>query len=150
MRRTADVQQKVRTPHKAVGELRRKATQIAAPKLDLDAQAEKRRFWITFFERNFKGKIISAKMGKICWQSTIRNLHAAATVRFDSQLRKTITHQAATARNLAPTIHCDLHRLNCKTQTHSTNKEEKSPGTQLHLRTQIEPTSTAKRRCRSP
>jgi hypothetical protein len=89
-------------------------------------------------------------MGKICWQSTIRNLHAAATVRFDSQLRKTITHQAATARNLAPTIHCDLHRLNCKTQTHSTNKEEKSPGTQLHLRTQIEPTSTAKHRRQSP
>ena len=49
-------------------------------------------------------------------------------------------------------VHCDLRRLTCKAQKHSINKEEKKVtwNPQLHLRTQIEPTSTAKHRRQSP
>ena len=46
-------------------ELRATASETAAPKPDFDAKAKKRRFCSTF-KRNFKRKIISAKMEKIC------------------------------------------------------------------------------------
>ena len=45
-------------------ESRTTATQTAAPKPDLDAQAERRRFWSTF-KRNFKGKSPAPKWEKI-------------------------------------------------------------------------------------
>jgi len=68
-------------------ELRTTATQIAAPKPDLDGQAEKDDF-DTLFKRNFKKKIISAKIKKKCCQSTIRNFHAITTVRFTTRTYK--------------------------------------------------------------
>ena len=46
-------------------ELRATASEIVAPKPDLDARAKKRRFWSTF-KRIFRRKITSAKMEKIC------------------------------------------------------------------------------------
>ena len=46
-------------------ELRAMASEIAAPKPDLDAKAKKDDFE-ALFKRNFKRKIISAKIGKIC------------------------------------------------------------------------------------
>ena len=46
-------------------ELRATASEIVAPKPDLDARAKKRRFW-PLFKNIFRRKITSAKMEKIC------------------------------------------------------------------------------------
>jgi len=46
-------------------ELRATASEIAPPKPDLDAKAKKDDFE-ALFKRNFKRKITSAKMDKIC------------------------------------------------------------------------------------
>ena len=51
-------------------ELRATASEIVAPKPDLDARAKKRRFWSTS-EKKIRRKITSAKMEKICWQITV-------------------------------------------------------------------------------
>ena len=49
--------------------LRATASEIAAPKPDLDAKAKKRRFWSTL--KKNKRTITSAKIEKICWQITV-------------------------------------------------------------------------------
>ena len=57
-------------------ELRATASEIAAPKPDLDAQAKKRQFCSTF-EKDLKKinrKITSAKVEKICWRITVAAL----------------------------------------------------------------------------
>ena len=99
-------------------ELRAMASEIAAPKPDLDAKATKRRFWSTF-KRNFKRKIISAKIEKICWQIHFRSLDAAIPIRFtifsckrQRVLRMQPLHQAT----LTQPLQCDLQRLSSKTQ----------------------------------
>ena len=51
-------------------ELRATASEIVAPKPDLDARAKKNDFE-PLSKRNFRRKIISAKMKKICWQITV-------------------------------------------------------------------------------
>ena len=51
-------------------ELRATASEIVAPKPDLDARAKKDDFE-ALFKRIFRRKIISAKMDKICWQITV-------------------------------------------------------------------------------
>ena len=51
-------------------ELRATASEIVAPKPDLDARAKKDDFE-ALFKRIFRRKIISAKMEKICWQITV-------------------------------------------------------------------------------
>ena len=51
-------------------ELRATASEIVAPKPDLDARAEKKDFE-TLFKRILRRKIFSAKMEKICWQITV-------------------------------------------------------------------------------
>ena len=47
-------------------ELHATASEIAAPKPDLDAKAKKRRFWSTILKGILKSKINSAKIEKIC------------------------------------------------------------------------------------
>ena len=51
-------------------ELRTTASEIVAPKPDLDARAKKDDFEAVF-KRIFRRKITSAKMEKICWQITV-------------------------------------------------------------------------------
>ena len=76
-------------------------TGIAAPKPDLDAKAEKRRFW-SVFKRDFKRKIASAKIAKICWQITIAAWMQPLQYDLQSSAAKdnSITHAAAAASNL--------------------------------------------------
>ena len=76
-------------------------TGIAAPKPDLDAKAEKRRFW-SIFKRDFKRKITSAKIAKICWQMTIAAWMQPLQYDLQSSAAKdnSITHAAAAASNL--------------------------------------------------
>ena len=82
-------------------ELRAMASEIAAPKPDLDAKATKKTI-LKHFKRNFKRKIISAKIEKICWQITF----AALMQPFQYDLRSSaakdnsITHAAAAPSNL--------------------------------------------------
>ena len=53
-------------------ELRAMASEIVAPKPDLDARAKKKTILKHFLkERIFRRKITSAKMEKICWQITV-------------------------------------------------------------------------------
>ena len=66
-------------------ELRTLASEILAPKPDLDARAEKKNDFEALFKRIFRRKITSAKMEKICWQITV-----AATAR--SNLDATTRH----------------------------------------------------------
>ena len=86
-------------------ELRAMASEIAAPKPDLNAKVKKRRFWSTF-KRNFKRKIISAKIGKICWQMTIAAWMQPLQYDLQSSAAKdnSITHAAAAPSNLDAAI----------------------------------------------
>ena len=63
-------------------EVRTRATQTAAPKPDLDAQAEERRFWSTFPRKFEKENHQCQNEEKICCQNTIRNFHAAIIIQF--------------------------------------------------------------------
>ena len=84
-------------------ELRAMASEIAAPKPDLDAKAKRQKDdFEALFKRNFKRKIISAKIEKICRQFTF----AALMQPFQYDLRSSaakdnsITHAAAAPSNL--------------------------------------------------
>ena len=108
-------------------ELRATASEIVAPKPDLDARAKKR----ALFKRIFRRKITSAKMEKICWQITVAafmqplqydlrspaakdnsithaatawsNLHAAITMRSaETELQNTIELRATASEIVAP------------------------------------------------
>ena len=95
-------------------ELRATASEIVAPKPDLDARAKKRRFWSTFwkdfYKRIFKRKITSTKMEKICWQITVAafmqplklSLKNAFRARLPSKLHRQLLHQ----HHLRSHLHC--------------------------------------------
>ena len=82
-------------------ELRAMASEIAAPKRISTPKRQKDDFE-ALFKRNFKRKIISAKIEKICWQITF----AAMMQPFQYDLRSSaakdnsITHAAAAPSNL--------------------------------------------------
>ena len=69
--------------------------------MDLDAKAEKRRFW-SIFKRDFKRKITSAKIAKISWQMTIAAWMQPLQYDLQSSAAtdNSITHAAAAASNL--------------------------------------------------
>ena len=84
-------------------DLRAMASEIAAPKPDGSRrQSDKKTILKHFLKRNFKRKIISAKIEKICWQFTF----AALMQPFQYDLRSSaakdnsITHAAAAPSNL--------------------------------------------------
>ena len=82
--------------------LRTMVSEIAAPKPDPDAKAEKRRFWSTFkiLKMIFKRKITSAKIAKICWQVTLAAWMQPLQYDLRSSAAKdnSITHAATTMR----------------------------------------------------
>ena len=86
-------------------ELRATESQIAAPKPDLDAKAEKRRCWRNF-TMMFKRKISSAKIEKICWQITVAAWMQPLQYDLRSSAAKdnNITHAAAAPSNLDAAI----------------------------------------------
>ena len=101
-------------------EVRTRATQTAAPKPDLDAQAEKRRFWSTFSRKFGKENHQCQNEEKICCQNTIRNFHAAIKLQFmtfNCKKRNSIPRTQPQQRGtLTQPFHCDLHRLKRTTQ----------------------------------
>ena len=92
-------------------------TGIAASKPDLDAKAEKRRFW-SIFKWDFKRKITSAKIAKICWQMTIAAWMQPLQYDLQSSAAKdnSITHAPRRQATLRQPLQCDLQRLSCKSQ----------------------------------
>ena len=87
-------------------ELRAMASEIAVPKPGISTPKRKKDDFEALFKRNFKRKIISAKIGKICWQITF----AAWMQPFQYDLRSSaakdnsITHAAAAPSNLDTAI----------------------------------------------
>ena len=81
-------------------------------------QSGKTTIWKHFFKSNFKRKIITAKIEKICCQSTFHTSHAAIPMRFATQLQNaTVSRmQLQHRRTLTQPFHCDLKTLTCKTQ----------------------------------
>ena len=99
-------------------EIRAMASEIAAPKPVSTPKRQKDDFE-ALFKRNFKRKIISPKIEKICWQFTFAALmQPFSNTIYDLQLQKTIVlrmqplHQAT----LTQPLQCHLQRLSCKTQ----------------------------------
>ena len=98
-------------------ELRAMASEIAAPKPDLDAKATKRRFWSTL-KGILKGKLLAPKLRKSADKSLSQPWCSRSNTIYDLQLQKTIVlrmqplHQAT----LTQPLQCDLQRLSCKTQ----------------------------------
>ena len=86
-------------------ELRATVSEIAAPKPDLDAKAEKDDFE-ALFKMIFKRKITSAKIAKICWQITIAAWMQPLQYDLQSSAAKdnSITHAAAAPSNLDAAI----------------------------------------------
>ena len=86
-------------------ELRTTASEIVAPKPDLDARAKKRRFWSTC-KRIFKKKITGAKMEKICWQINVAAFMQPLQYDLRSPAAKdnSITHAAVARSNLDAAI----------------------------------------------
>ena len=86
-------------------ELRAMASEIVAPKPDLDARAKKDDFE-ALFKRIFRRKITSAKMEKICWQITVaafmQPLHY--DLRSPAAKDNSITHAATAWSNLDTAI----------------------------------------------
>ena len=80
-------------------ELRAMASEIAAPK---PTPKWKKDDFEALFKRNFKRKIISAKIGKICWQMTIAAWMQPLQYDLQSSAAKvnSITHAAAAPSNL--------------------------------------------------
>ena len=86
-------------------ELRAMASEIVAPKPDLDARAKKDDFE-ALFKRIFRRKITSAKMEKICWQITVAAFMQPLQYDLRSPAAKdnTITHAATAWSNLDTAI----------------------------------------------
>ena len=106
-------------------EIRATGSEIAAPKPDLDAKAEKRRFWSTFL-RIFKRKITSAKIEKICWQITVAAFMQLLQYDLPSSAAKdnSITHAA--------TAPCNIH---APIPMRSATKDSKTPYNHAHRNT---------------
>ena len=83
-------------------ELRATASEIVAPKPDLDARAKKKNDFEALFKRIFRRKITSAKMEKICWQITVAAFMQPLQYDLRSPAAKdnSITHAATAGSNL--------------------------------------------------
>ena len=82
-------------------ELRARASELAAPKPDLDAKAKKKDCE-ALFKKNCKRKITSTKIEKICWQITVAALMQPLQydLRCPAAKENSLTHTAAAPSNL--------------------------------------------------
>ena len=99
-------------------EVRTRATQIAAPKPDLDAQKQKNDDFEALFQGNLKRKIISAKMKNPLLKHRSQLSCTRYNTIYDSQLPKTMVFrkQGQQRGTFTQPFHCDQPRLRCKTQ----------------------------------
>ena len=89
--------------------VRTTATQIAAPKPDLDAKAEKRRFWSTFWKELKRG-IISAKMENSAAKASLATFMPLLQydLRISAAKDTSISPQQQQWGTLTQLFHCDL------------------------------------------
>ena len=116
-------------------ELRATASAIAAPKLDLDATATKRRFCSTFWKELLKGKLLPPKkLRKSADKSLSQPSCSHSNTIYEKQLQETIVWrmQAQCQATLTQPLQCDLQRLSCKTQKNYAQQRRK-----LQLQNQI-------------
>ena len=100
-------------------ELRATASEIVAPKPDLDARAKKRRFWIKHFLKGFlEGKSLAPKWRKSANKSMSQPSCSHSKTISEIQLQKKIVlpMQPQHEATLTQPLQCDLQRLSCKTQ----------------------------------
>ena len=100
-------------------ELRATASEIVAPKSDLDARAKKDDFE-ALFKRIFRRKIttVAPKWRKFANKSMSQPSCSHSNTIYEIQLQKTIVlrMQPQHAATLTQPLQCDLQRLSCKTQ----------------------------------
>ena len=104
------------------------ASEIAAPKPDLDAKATKRRFWCIIFQSNFKRKITSAKIATIFWQITVAAWMQPLQYGLQSPAAKTIVLR------MQP-FHCDPQPE--IQETHRTTQTDTTTRCKTHRRNQF-------------
>ena len=99
-------------------ELRATASEIVAPKPDLDARAKKRRFWSTLIKGFLEGKSLAPKWRKSADKSLSQPSCSHSNTIYEIQLQKTIVLQMQPQHEatLTQPLQCDLQRLSCKTQ----------------------------------
>ena len=99
-------------------ELRAMASEIVAPKPDLDARAKKRRFWSTFLKKKLEGKSLAPKWRKSADKSLSQPSCSHSNTIYEVQLQKTIVlrMQPQHEATLTQPLQCDLRRPSCKTQ----------------------------------
>ena len=99
-------------------ELRATASEIVAPKPDLDARAKKRRFWSTFLKDFLERKSLAPKWRKSADKSLSQPSCSHSNTIYEIQLQETLVlrMQPQHEATLTQPLQCDLQRLSCKTQ----------------------------------
>ena len=99
-------------------ELRATASEIVAPKPDLDARAEKKTILKHFLKGFLEGKSLAPKWRKSANKSMSQLSCSHSNTIYEIQLQKTIVlrMQPQHAATLTQPLQCDLQRLSSKTQ----------------------------------
>ena len=99
-------------------ELRATASEIVAPKPDLDARAKKKTILKHFFKGFLEGKSLAPKWRKSANKSMSQPSCSQSNTIYEIQLQKTIVlrMQPQHAATLTQPLQCDLQRLSSKTQ----------------------------------
>ena len=99
-------------------ELRAMASEIVAPKPDLDARAKKKTILKHFLKGFLEGKSLAPKWRKSADKSLSQPSCSHSNTIYEVQLQKTIVlrMQPQHEATLTQPLQCDLRRLSCKTQ----------------------------------
>ena len=99
-------------------ELRAMASEIVAPKPDLDARAKKKTILKHFLKGFLEGKSLAPKWRKSADKSLWQPSCSHSNTIYEVQLQKTIVlrMQPQHEATLTQPLQCDLQRLSCKTQ----------------------------------
>ena len=99
-------------------ELRATASEIVAPKPDLDARAKKKTILKHFLKGFLEGKSLAPKWRKSADKSLSQPSCSHSNTIYEIQLQKTIVlrMQPQHEATLTQPLQCDLQRLSCKTQ----------------------------------
>ena len=97
-------------------ELRAMASEIVAPKPDLDARAKKKTILKYFFKGFLEGKSLGPKWRKYANKSLSQPCCSHSNTIYEIQLQKTLRMQPKQEATLTQPFQCDQRKLSCKTQ----------------------------------
>ena len=97
-------------------ELRAMASEIVAPKPDLDARAKKKTILKHFLKGFLEGKSLAPKWRKSANKSLSQPSCSHSNTIYEIQLQETLRMQPKQEATLTQPFQCDLRRLSCKTQ----------------------------------